>query len=89
MDLHEQYEIILPVNETEQPKGKTFINIVIILAQSESRKIVLDARCLNSLIDESKCNWPTEPRQVILTNGQFYTTIDVNIAYNQMPLDKQ
>ena len=89
MDLHEQYEIISPVNENEQPKGKTFINFVINLAQGESQKSVLDAICLNSRIDESKCNWPTEPIQVLLTNGQFYTTADMKSAYNQMPLDKQ
>ena len=50
-----------PVNEEEQPKGNTFINPVIILAKRESLKIVLDARYLNSLIDESKSDWPIEP----------------------------
>ena len=80
-----------PVNKEEQPKGNTIINPVIILAKSESLKIVLDARYLNSLIDESKCNWPIEPIQVILTkiNGQYFTTADMNSAYNQMPLDEQ
>ena len=75
----------------QQPKGNTFINPVIILAKGESLKIVLDARYLNSLIDESKCNWPIEPIQVILTkiNGKYFTTADMNSAYNQMPLDEQ
>ena len=91
LDILEQYEIISPVNTEEQPKGNTFINPVIILAKGESLKIVLDARYLNSLIDESKCNWPIEPIQVILTkiNGKFFTTADMNSAYNQMPLDEQ
>ena len=91
LDILEQYEIISPVNKEEQPKGNTFINPVIILAKGESLKIVLDARYLNSLIDESKCNWPREPNQVILTkiNGKYFTTADMNSAYNQMPLDKQ
>ena len=73
------------------PKGNTFINPVIILAKRESLKIVLDARYLNSLIDESKCNWPLEPIQVILTkiNGKNFTTADMNSAYNQVPLDEQ
>ena len=64
---------------------------VIILAKGESLKIVLDARYLNSLIDETKCNWPIEPIQVILTklNGKYFTTADMNSAYNQMPLDEQ
>ena len=91
LDILEQYNIISPVNKKEQPKGNTFINPVIILAKGESLKIVLDARYLNSLIDESKCNWPIEPIQVILTkiNGKYFTTADMNSAYNQMPLDEQ
>ena len=91
LDILEQYEIISPVNKEEQTKGNTFINPVIILAKGESLKIVLDARYLNSLIDESKWNWPIEPIQVILTkiNGKYFTTADMNSAYNQMPLDEQ
>ena len=67
LDILEQYEIISPVNKEQQPKGNTFINPVIILAKGESLNIVLDGRYLNSLIDETKCNWPIEPIQVILT----------------------
>ena len=91
LDILEQYKIISPVNKEEQPKGNTFINPVIILSKGESLKIVLDARYLNSLIDESKCNWPFEPIQVILTkiNGKYLTTADLNGAYNQIPLDEQ
>ena len=90
-DILEQYEIISPVKKEEQPKGNTFINPVIILAKGESPKTVIDARYLNSLIDESKCNWHIEPIQVILTkiNGKYFTTADMNSAYNQMPLDEQ
>ena len=82
LEILEQYEIISPVNKEEQPKGNTFINPVIILAKEESIKIVLDARYLNSLIDESKCNWPIEPIQVILTkmNGKYFTTADMTSA---------
>ena len=91
LDILEQYEIISPVNKEEQPKGNTFINPVIILAKGESLKISLDARYLNSLIDETKCNWPIEPIKVILTkiSGKYFTTADMNSAYNQMPLDEQ
>ena len=91
LDILEQFEIISPVNKEEQPKGNTFINPVIILAKGESLKIVLDARYLNSLIDESKCNWPIEPIQVNLKkiNGKYFTTADMNSAYNQMPLDEK
>ena len=91
LDILEQYEILSPVNKEEQPKGNTFINSVIILAKGESINIVLDARYLNPLIDESKCNWAIEPMQVILTkiNGKYFTTADMNSAYNHMPLDEQ
>ena len=58
LDILEQYEIISPVNKEEQPKFNTFINPVIILAKRESLKIVLDARYLNSLIDETKVIGP-------------------------------
>ena len=91
LDILEQYEIISPVNKEEQPKVNTFINPVIILAKGESLKLVLDARYLNSLIDETNCNWPIEPIQLILTKviGKSFTTADMNSAYNQMPLDEQ
>ena len=64
------------------------MNPVIILVKGKS---LLDARYLNSLIHESKCNWPIEPIQVILTkiNGKYFITADMNSAYNQMPLDEQ
>ena len=74
------------MNKEEQPKINTLI-----LAKGESLKIVLDARYLNSFIDKSKSNLPNEPFQVILTkiNGEYFTTVDTNSTYNQMPLDKQ
>ena len=54
-------------------------------------KIVLHARYLNSLIDESKSNWPIETIQVILRkiNGKYFTEADMNSAYNHLPLDEQ
>ena len=91
LDILEQYKIISPVNKEEQPKLNTFINPVIFLAKGQSLKIVLVARYFKSLIDESKCNWPIEPIQVIVTklNGKYFTTADMNSAYNQMRLDEQ
>ena len=91
IDIQEQYKIISPVNKEEQPKGNTFINDIIIIAKRESLKIFLDARYLSSLTDESKCNRPIETIQVILTkiNGKYFTTADMNSAYNQTPLDEQ
>ena len=80
----EQYENISPVNKEGQPKGNTFINLVNVLAKGESLKIVLASRYLNSFINDSICNWPIEPMQVILTkiNGKYFTTADMNRAYN-------
>ena len=84
LDILEHYEVISPVNK-EPPKRNTLINPVIILAVGESLKIVLDARYLNSLIDDSKYNWRIEPIQIIFTkmNRHYFN------EYNQMPLDEQ
>ena len=70
--------------------GNTFINTVIILKKGESLKIVPDARQLNTMIDGTKCSWPIEPIQIILTRikGTIFSIADMNSAYNQMPLDK-
>ena len=63
-----------------------FINPVIILARGESLKIVLDARYLNSLIDESQCIWPKEPIKVILTkiNGQNFSCHEQRVQSNDV-----
>ena len=46
---------------------------------------------MNSIIDESKCNWPIEPVDVALTriNGTIFTTADLKSAFNQIPLNEQ
>ena len=65
LDILQQYEIISPVNKEEQPKRNTFMIPINILAKGEALKKDLDARIvLNSLIDESKCDWPYETIQV-------------------------
>ena len=86
-----KYDIIAPVNKEQLSTGNTFTNRVIILRKGESLKIVLDARYLNSMTDESECNRPIEPVDVALTriNGTIFTTADLNSAYNQIPLDEQ
>ena len=91
LDVLKKYDIIAPVNKEQLSTGNTFTNPVIILRKGESLKIVLDARYLNSMIDESKCNWPIEPVDVALTriNGTIFTTADLNSAYNQKPLDEE
>ena len=79
------------MNKEQLSTGKTYTNPIIILRKRESLKIVLDARYLNSMIDESKCNWPIEPVDVALTriNGTIFTTAELNSAYNQIRLDEQ
>ena len=91
LDVLKKYDIIAPVNKEQLSTGNTFTNPVIILRKGESLKIVLDARYLNSMIDESKCKWPIEPVDVALTriNGTIFTTADLNSAYNQTPLDEE
>ena len=91
LDVLKKYDIIAPVNKEQLSTGNTFTNPVIILRKGESLKIVLDARYLNSMIEEYKCNWPIEPFDVALTriNGTIFTTADLNSAYNQIPLDEQ
>ena len=91
LDVLKKYDIIPPVNKEQLSTGNTLTNPVIILRKGESLKIVLDARYLNSMIDESKCNWPIEPVDVALTriNGTIFTTADLNSAYNQIPLDEE
>ena len=86
-----KYDIIAPVNKEQLSTGNAFTNPVIILRKGESLKIVLDARYLNSTIDESKFNWPIEHDEVALTriNGTIFTTADLNSAYNKILLDEQ
>ena len=82
------FDIIAPVNTDSLTTGNTFINPVIILKKGESLRIVLDARQLNTMIDETKWSWPIEPIQIILTRikGPIFSIADMNSAYNQLPL---
>ena len=91
LDVLNKYDINAPVNKEQLSTGKTYTNPVIILRKRESLKIVLEARYLNSMIDESKFTWPIEPVDVALTriNGTIFTTADPNSAYNQIPLEEQ
>ena len=91
LDVLKKYDIIAPVNKEQLSTGNTFTNPVIILRKGESLKIVLDAQYLNSMIDESKCNWPIESVDIALTriNGTIFTTADLNSAYNHIPLDEE
>ena len=89
-DILTQFDIITPVNTDSLTTGKTFINPVLIFKKGQSLKKVLDARQLNTMIGETKCSWPVEPIQIILTHiqGPIFSIADMNRAYNQMPTDK-
>ena len=90
LDILTHFDLLAPVNTDSLTTGNTFINTFIILKRGESLKIVLDARQLNTMIDETNCSWPIEPKQIILTRikGPIFSIADMNSAYNQMPLDK-
>ena len=89
LDILLHFDIISPVNTDSLTTGNTIINPVI-LKKEESLKIVLDARQLNAMIDETICSWPIAPIQVILTRikGPIFSIADMNNAYYQMPLNK-
>ena len=84
------FDIIAPVNKDSLTTGNPFINPVNILKKGESLKIVLDARQLITMIDETKGSWPVEPTQIILTQikAPIFSIADMNSSYNQLPLDK-
>ena len=90
LDILTHFDIIAPINTDSLTTENTFINPVIIPKKVESLKIVLDARQLNTMIDKTKCSWPIEPIQIILTRikGPIFSIADMNSAYNQMALDK-
>ena len=82
--------IIAPVNTDSLTTENKFINPVITLKKRDSPKFLLDARQLSSMIDETKCSWPIELIQIVLTRlkGKFVLKADMNCSYNQMPHDK-
>ena len=90
LDILKHFDITASVKADSLTTRNTFINRVIILEKGESLKIVLDNRQLNTMIDKTKCSWPIEPTQTILTRikGPIFSIADMNSAYNQMPLDK-
>ena len=90
LDILTHFDIIAPVNTESLTTGNTFINPVIILRKGELLKIVFDARQLNTMLDETKCSWPKEPIQIILTRikGPIFSIAEMNSAFNQIPLDQ-
>ena len=66
-DILAHFDIIAPVNTDSLTTRNTFINPAIKLKKGKLRKIVVDNRQLNTMIDKTKCSWPTVPIQLILT----------------------
>ena len=84
LDILNFYEIIYAVKKRRTTKGK-HIHKSRYYFSKRRIIIVLDAKYLNSLIDEAKISRQIEAIQVILTktNGKYFTTADKNSAYNQ------
>ena len=87
MDELIQAGIVRELNE-KNDMNSWFVNPVIILPKKDYVKLVLDARYLNSIADNSNCSWPLEPLQVLMTriNGSYFTSGDLSCAYHQVPL---
>ena len=90
IDILTDFDNIASVNRDSLTTGNTLIKPVIILKKGEFLKIVLDARQLNTMINETKFSWPIEQIQIILTRikGPIFSIADMSSAYNQRPLDK-
>ena len=61
------FDIIAHVNTDSLITGNTFFIQVSILINKKSLKIVLDACQMKTMMDETRCSWPIEPIQKILT----------------------
>ena len=87
MDELIQAGIVRELNE-KNDMNSWFVKPVIILPKKDYVKLVLDARYLNSIKDNSNCSWPLEPLQVLMTriNGSYFTSSDLSCAYHQVPL---
>ena len=58
IDILTHFDIIAPVNTDSLTMGNTFIDQVMIIKKGESLKIVLDARQLNTMFDETNVAGP-------------------------------
>ena len=71
--------------------GSLFVNPIILLPKADYVKLVIDARCLNSITDLTNYSWPLEPVQMIMTriNGKYFTASNLSCAYHQVPLSEE
>ena len=84
------FDLIAPVNADFLTTGNTFNSPVIFLEKWESLKIVLDARQLNTTIDETKSSWSIDSIQYksARIKGPVFSKADMYSAYNQTLLDR-
>ena len=71
--------------------GSLFVNPIILPPKADYVKLVIDARCLNSITDLTNYSWPLEPVQMIMTldNGNYFTASDLSYDYHQVPRSPQ
>ena len=71
--------------------GSIFVNTIKLMPENDYVKLVIDARCLSSVIDPTIYSWPLEPVQMIMTrvNGKVLYVSDLPCAYHQLPLSPE
>ena len=71
--------------------GSLFVNPIIPVPKAEYVNLVIDARFLNSITDQTNYSWPLEPVQMIMTriNGKYFTASNLSCAYHQVPLSPE
>ena len=71
--------------------GTTFLNLLIIIPNGDTIKVVSDARHLNSNTEQSFESWPIEPLapQLARANKNSKPAIDLMYAYAHAPLDEE
>ena len=71
--------------------GSLFVNPIILHPKAEYVKLVIDAKCLNSLNDLTNRSWPPEPTQMVMTpiNVNYFTASDLSCAYHQVTLSPE
>ena len=88
----EKHNIIKQIGSSPQDKpvyGTTYLNLIII-PKGDTIKCVLDARHLNSNIEQSDESWLIEPLAPHLAraNKKYKSAIDLMYAYAHSPLDE-
>ena len=68
--------------------GSLFVNPLILMPKNDYDKLVIDARCLNSVTNLTNYSWPLEPVQMIMTrvNGKFLSVSHLSCADHQVHL---